>query len=198
MTFEQLWHRVPGGTGTAAVGLSRALLGRGNVEQIGVAALHRRPPRPPFLPPVEVRHLPLPRLVLYESWHDLRRPKLQRATGPVDLIHATGYAVPPKTAPLLVSLYDVGFVHRPEHFTRWGVRFLERSLELTRREADRVVCASDATRRDLLQQGISEERLRVVPLGVDVRPVETEEIERVRAAHGLAHPYVLFVGTSIW
>jgi len=98
MTLEQCWHRVPGGTALAAVDLARELSRDPAVDVVGVAAWHRRLPAPPFRPPVPVRRLPLHRLALYESWHNLRRPAVERATGPVDVIHATGLAMPPGRA----------------------------------------------------------------------------------------------------
>ena len=60
-TLEQCWHAVPGGTAVAALGMARALVERPEVELVGVAAWHRRPPPAPFVPPVPVRSLPLPR-----------------------------------------------------------------------------------------------------------------------------------------
>ena len=49
VTLEQCWHRVPGGTAVAALEVARRL--RPVVEQVGVAAYHRRPAAPPFEPP---------------------------------------------------------------------------------------------------------------------------------------------------
>ena len=95
-TLEQLWHRVPGGTAVAAVETATRLRGRDGLELVGVSAWHRRLPEPPWRPPISVRRLPVPPHVLYETWHRLRRPHVERATGPVDVIHATGVAVPPR------------------------------------------------------------------------------------------------------
>ena len=96
-TIVQCWHKVPGGTAVAALGMARALVGR-DLDLRGVAAAHRRSPPAPWTPPMRVHHLPLPRLALYEAWHRLRRPSVERATGAVDVIHATANAMPPKTA----------------------------------------------------------------------------------------------------
>ena len=52
-------------------------------------------------------------------------------------IHATGMAIPPKSAPLAVTVHDLAFVDYPEHATRHGLRFFHRSLVLTERDADR-------------------------------------------------------------
>ncbi len=194
-TLEQLWHRVPGGTAVAAVETARGLRGRDGLELVGVSAWHRRLPEPPWRPPVPVRRLPVPPHVLYETWHRLRRPHVERATGPVDVIHATGVAVPPRTAPLVVTVHDLSYLVYPEHFSRQGRRFFRQALELTRRDADLVLCSSEATRRHCEEAGLDPGRLRVVPLGADVAAASDEDIARVRAAHGLERPYVLWVGT---
>lgn len=197
-TVEQCWHRVPGGTATSALGVAQAIVtGAHDVELIGVSARHADPPAPELTPPIEVRALPLPRRVLYETWHVLRRPHVERATGRVDVIHATGMAIPPRTAPLVVTVHDLAFVHHPEHATRNGLRFFRQSLDRTRRDAALVLCPSEATRRDCADAGIAEDRLRVVPWGVDLAPdIAPDAAEAVLERLGLAgRPYVLFVGT---
>jgi glycosyltransferase involved in cell wall biosynthesis len=195
MTVEQCWHRVPGGTAVAALGLARELRNAPALELVGVAAAHRHPPPAEWLPPIPVRHLRLPRPLLYEAWHILRRPRVERATGHVDLIHATGIAVPPRTAPLVVTVHDLSYLVYPEHFTRQGMRFFRQALELTRRDADVVLCSSEATRRHCVEEGFDEARLRVVPLGADATPASEEDVARVRLRHGLQGRYVLWVGT---
>jgi glycosyltransferase involved in cell wall biosynthesis len=194
-TLEQCWHRVPGGTAASALGTARALVARNDVDLIGVAARHSQPPLSPWRPPIPVHHLGLPRRALYQSWHTLRRPKVERATGPVDVIHATGMAVPPRSAPLVVTVHDLAFVGHPEYGTRAGHRFFRRSLELTRKHADLVLCPSDATRRDCIAQGIAADRVRVVPWGVDTPSESSRRADRL-ATYGLRPGrYVLWVGT---
>ncbi|CAN5144971.1 glycosyltransferase family 1 protein [soil metagenome] len=194
VTLEQCWHRVPGGTAAAAIETVRALVSRGDVDLVGVSARHRRPPPPDWTPPIPALALPLPRLALYEAWHRLRRPGVERATGPVDVIHATGYAMPPRTAPLVVSIHDLAYLHEPGHFTAHGLRFLNRGLDLARAEADVVLCPSRATVADCERVGFDRSRLRLVPLGVDAIPAAPADVERVRRQHGLGR-YVLWVGT---
>ncbi len=195
VTLEQLWHRVPGGTATSAIESLRALRRATDLELLGVAARHSGPPPVAFAPPIPVHELPLPRLALYESWHRLRWPPVERVTGPVDVIHATGMAVPPRTAPLVVTVHDLAFVHEPTHFTRRGLSFFHRALEVAARDADVLVCPSRATLDDALGQGLPASRLRLVPWGIDPRPASDDEVRRVRARYELAGPFVLWVGT---
>jgi len=195
VTLEQCWHRVPGGTASSALGTVDALRARGDIECIGVAACHRSTPPDPWTPSIDTRHLRLRREVLYESWHRLRWPRVERATGRVDVIHATGMAIPPKSAPLVVTVHDLAFIDYPEHATRHGLRFFHRSLVLTKRDADVVLCPSAATKAELIALGIGEDRIRVVPWGVEPFVVDDVDIARVRARHAITGRYVLWVGT---
>ena len=195
VTLEQCWHRVPGGTASAALEAVRALQSHDDLELVGVSARHRRPPRAPWTPPIPVRSLPLPRLALYESWHRLRRPAVQRATGPVDAVYVTGMAMPPPTAPLVVTVHDLSFLRDPLESTRHGRRFFERSIELARSDATLVTCPSQATIDDCVEQGFKRDTLRLVPWGIDAPRAEPAEVERARATYHLSLPYVLWVGT---
>lgn len=195
LTLEQCWHRVPGGTAVAAIGMARGLQELGTLSLIGVAAAHRSPAPSAWTPPVEVKHLPLPRPALYESWHRLRRPSVESATGDVSVIHATTMAMPPRTAPIVITVHDLAFLHEPDHFTSRGMRFFRRGLELALEEADHIVCPSEATRRDCEAAGFEPAKLSVIPLGVEPRSVSDQDIAAVRHRYDLRGDYVLWTGT---
>jgi glycosyltransferase involved in cell wall biosynthesis len=199
VTVEQCWHRVPGGTATSILGLVDALAASGEVDVVGVAARHRDPPAPPFRPSIAVTHLALPRHVLYETWHapdPLRWPPVQRATGPVDIVHATAVAVPPAGgAPLVVTIHDLAFLADPSMFTRHGLRFFRRGTDLARRHADLVLVPSEATAGECVAAGFDPARIRVVPWGQDRRAVPAEAADAARRRRRLPERYVLFVGT---
>lgn len=195
MTLEQCWHRVPGGTAVATLELARALSRRDGLELVGVAAKHAHEPEEAWRPPVRVAHLPLGRLALYESWHRLRRPRIERRTGPIDVIHATAMPVPPRSAPLVLTMHDLAFLKDPAHFTRRGNSFFRRGLALALRDADLVLCPSKATMSDCLEAGFDEQRLRHVQHGVVIQTVGDADVERIRAQHDLSRDYVLWTGT---
>jgi glycosyltransferase involved in cell wall biosynthesis len=195
VTLEQCWHRVPGGTATATLDSLRALQAHTDLDLVGVSARHRQPPEPVWQPTIPVRPLPLPRLALYEAWHMLRWPRVQRATGPVDVIHATGMAVPPRSAPLVVTVHDLAFLDDPSLFTARGVRFFHRCIDLARRHADLVTCPSQATLDRCAEAGFAPERLRLVPWGLDVDRADDAAVDAARRRHGITRPYVLWNGT---
>lgn len=192
--LEQCWHSVPGGTAVAAVGLARALADCPDLELVGLAARHRTQPSGYSQPPFQVAHSVLPRSVLYETWHYLRRPSVDRLAGRPDLVHASGGAVPVTNGPLVATVHDLSWRHRPDWSTRRGRRLAEGWLDDARR-ADRVLCPSESTRRDLAGAGFDEDRLRVVPLGVELPDIDPDRPAVLRAARGLDGPFVLWVGT---
>ena len=201
VTLEQCWHRVPGGTASSVLGMldGFASMARADqdVELIGVAARHGDDPPAPWTPSIAVRQLPLRRPLLYEAWHAPLRvwPAVERATGPVDVVHATAIAYPITRAPVVVTIHDLAFLHDARRATRHGHRFFRRGTDLARRNAALVVVPSQATADDCVAAGFASDRIRIVPWGVRSARATADDIERARRAHRIDRPYVLFTGT---
>lgn len=96
---------------------------------------------------------------------------------------------------MVATLHDVAWRHRPDQFTRHGVRVFERSLAEIRRRAALVLCPSTATMLDAERAGIEVERLRLVPWGVERHSVTEADKVAVREKFGLPSEFLLFVGT---
>ena len=194
---EQCWHRVPGGTAASVVRSLEALAQRTDWEVVGVAAAHRGPPDELAVPPVEVCHIPLPRVALYEAWHRVRRPSIQASTGRLDVVHATGGVVPPAgDAALVVTVHDLAFLRHPRHFSKRGVAFMGRAWDLAKRHATLVMVPSQHTLEDCVSEGLDADRLRVVPWGVTASPVSEEARDEVRVRYLLPPQFLLWVGTA--
>lgn len=133
----------------------------------------------------------------YEAWHRLRRPTVSLPGAPVDVVHAPSLAVPP-AEPLVVTVHDLAFRALPDAFTKRGRRFHERGLALARAEAAAVITPSEFTRRSLIDDGFTAERIHVAPHGadlVDVEPPDPDADAEIRERAGIDGPFVLAVGT---
>jgi glycosyltransferase involved in cell wall biosynthesis len=95
----------------------------------------------------------------------------------------------------VVTVHDLAWQRWPQFFTRRGVRFFRRSLELTRRDATLVVCPSESTAVDAIEAGLDPAHIRIVPWGVAQERIDQSEVEATTARHGLARPYVMHCGT---
>lgn len=162
----------------------------------GIAARHSEPPVLDELGDLPVTHLPLPRPLLYEAWHRLRRPSFRAAFAGADVVHATGGVMPPAVAPLVATIHDLAFLSTPEFFNRRGVRFMTRGFEIARDEARIIVVPSEATAADCEAHGVESGRIRVVPWGARPVLVDDDARGRVRTRFSLPDRFLLFVGTQ--
>jgi glycosyltransferase involved in cell wall biosynthesis len=190
LVAEQLLQRPPGGIGTYARGLLRALPDhevqvRPVVARHGAGELQEAGLTDPLM-------LPLPRSALYESWGRLGRP---RVPGDVDLVHATSLAFPwAERRPLVVTVHDLFFRTFPETTTRRGIAFHERGLRHLRHAAI-VLCPSEVVAAEVRALPDAPTVVRVTPLGCHLRSPRASDIEAALAALGVRRPYVVSLAT---
>jgi glycosyltransferase involved in cell wall biosynthesis len=191
----QLFQRVPGGIGRVTELLCAELPRHADVVAFASTSRDsRRQFRARMGDTVDFRSLgsASPRW-RYELWHRFRGGRIDLD---VDVCHAPSLAVPPTTAPLVVTVNDVAFLRHPETSTPHGIRFHERGLAIARREAKAVIVPSEFTRSELLREGFDARRLHCVPLAVRV-PQCRHRVERGSDPQdrGAPDPYLLAVGT---
>lgn len=171
------------------------LIAAGDFKIEGVAARHRHAALASVALPFPVHCYPVPRPVLYESWHRLGLFPVQQVLGPVDLIWAAAMVVPPASAPLVVSVHDLDFLQHPERLSARGRRFFPKAWQVTRERADLLVCHSQLVAGDIVDQGVEHGKVRVAPLGVDLVKVTAAQVAEVCERFGLPAEFVLWVGT---
>jgi glycosyltransferase involved in cell wall biosynthesis len=122
-------------------------------------------------------------------WYPLVLPRRAREAR-VDVLHCPTFRGPlaPPSSPLVVTVHDLAVLRHPETFNQWTRQYSRLCVSRVARAARLVIAVSEHTKRDVVELlGAPEERIRVVPNGVDGifrpdGPVETGD-------------YVLAVGT---
>jgi glycosyltransferase involved in cell wall biosynthesis len=118
----------------------------------------------------------------------------------VDLYHATDYLVPKLSrTPVVATIYDAIPLAHPE-WANARLRGVKNwVLRRCAQSADLVIAISEAAIPELVEHyGVSRQRIRVVPLGVNARWFERPSEDRVRdilVRHRLQQGYILHVGT---
>jgi glycosyltransferase involved in cell wall biosynthesis len=161
-----------------------------------VAGLHQSPViREGRLPAEAARYMPGFRLsprprALVNEWVDAWRI----GRGPDGILHPTYYRDPARlpARPLVLTVYDMAHERFPEIFRRrwWNAEDPARWKKAILERADRVVCISESTRRDLIEfLSVDERKTRVIHCGsTDWSAVGAEEVP------GLGPPFFLWVG----
>lgn len=150
-------------------------------------------------PNVAVRPIPLTPRLLTILWQRLRLPlPVEGLVGPIDILHAPDFVLPPTRARTLLTVHDLTFLVRPEAADAGLRRYLTWAVPRSLRRADLVLVDSRATADDLARLlGVAGPRVRLVYPGVDprFRPLPPAESEPWRARMGLPAKFLLFVGT---
>jgi glycosyltransferase involved in cell wall biosynthesis len=140
---------------------------------------------------------PLRRAPLRLLWEATALPLAARR---LDLLHTPVNVLPPwLPCPGVVTVHDLAFLRYPQVVAPLRRRWLAAAVRASARRAAAVIAVSACTRRDLIELwDIPAERVHVVYPAIDpaCRPVTDDAAQAAFAArHGLARPYILFLGT---
>ena len=192
--IEQCWHRVPGGTAVTAVNLAEEMCRLEGIDLVGIAANHKKNPKKPIPESMTIVNSKLPRQILYEMWNRFDTPKTENLVKSVDLVHASGGAVPSTDLSLVATIHDLSWREQNDWFPSRGKRFAEAWLDKARK-AERIICPSITTFKDLVKAGFDEQIIRIVPLGVKTRKVGQDQVECLLEENSIKTPFILWVGT---
>jgi len=133
-------------------------------------------------------------------WEQVRLPRLLARRG-VDAVFSPAYSLPRGLkVPSLVTVHDLSFERLGGEFSwkeRWRRRWLARSAV---RRATRVLADTGTIARELLSTyGLAEEKVGVVPLGLDTKFLggrDDSDLAKLEP-YGIAPPYLLYLGSIL-
>jgi glycosyltransferase involved in cell wall biosynthesis len=146
-----------------------------------------------------VSTLPTARPAVRIVWEQLVQP-VRLIAERVELLHSLAFVQPvAMPCPGIVTIYDLSFLLFPQRLQPWRRLYLRWGSTLSARRATRVIAISASTKRDIINLlGVPEEKVDVVPCGVDddFRPVdEPGLLDELRRRHSLPPRMLLFLGT---
>jgi glycosyltransferase involved in cell wall biosynthesis len=125
-------------------------------------------------------------------WLRVDHPRIERWTGPVDIVHGPNFVVPPAAVPRVASVHDVTFLHFPEFCTDDVLQYpglIRRAI----RTGAWIHTDSSFVRDEVIEAyGVDPDRVVAVPLGVTAPASLDAARGRVLAG---ADTYVLALGT---
>jgi alpha-1,3-rhamnosyl/mannosyltransferase len=126
-------------------------------------------------------------------------PKLLKSNK-VGIYHSPYYLMPyGLRTPTLVTIYDLIPQFYSQYVSARARWLFQLTTWLALRAADRVICISEATRKDLLAAyRLNPDRVSAIPLAPDpiFRPQPEGEVRRLRAKYGLPEQFVLYLGIN--
>lgn len=131
-------------------------------------------------------------------WNRLRVFSIERLIGNIDVFHSSDWAQPPTRAFKVTTIHDLVPLKYPELSHPRIVGAHKMRLAFVKKEVDRIIVPSRQTKEDMIEEGVSQERIRVIPEAPDpiFEPSKKLEIERVKRKYTIKGKYLLAVGIS--
>lgn len=128
------------------------------------------------------------------AWYPLG---LRRSARDLQVLHCTTFRGPSgASAPVVVTVHDLGVVRYPEAFPAWHRLYGRTGLGRVLRGAEAVVAVSELTKAEVVELArVPAERIRVVPNGVDAVFAHSAAEESDPSDKLLQGDYVLAVST---
>ena len=133
------------------------------------------------------------------AWHQAALPSWCRRRGYDALfLPAANRRVPASApCPTVGTVHDFSMLHVAGKYDALRGLYIHKVLPALVRRLTRVVTVSESSKRDIVSHArVSEDRVHVVPSGVDHRrfsPGDPEAAARTAARHGADRPYVVYV-----
>ncbi len=111
---------------------------------------------------------------------------MNRLIGNIDVFHASNWVFPYLSCPVVTTIHDLTFIKYPHEHLPYYVAAHRRHLDRTRNKAAAIIAVSQATKKDLIEQGMSADKIHVVyeAAGSQFRAVSIKR-----------RPFILSVGT---
>lgn len=182
------------GVGHVTAALLTHLAARDDVALVAFAVSgNRRLGRELHLPPgVALRVTGIPARALFAAWRRVPRPRVERWTGPVDVVHGTNFVVPPARAAALVTVHDLAFLREPGLVAPASRRYGGLLHAAVRRGATVHVFSETVATEARARLGVHPERVVCIPPGIAATTGGDATAGRTRAG---AARYVLALGT---
>ncbi len=184
-------HQIPGGVGVYVRRLIGKLLKSDELQIRILLSSHAE--LPAAWSSADLIRTNLPFAPLYTAWNFLGRPKISES---LDVVHATGLAIPPASrAALVATVHDLAVERMPEVVPAIWRQIYLKGLRTAVKRASVICAVSEATKAELVDAyRVDPERILVTPEAPNVTP-ESRQDPAILQHLELEGPFILNVGT---
>lgn len=146
----------------------------------------------------KTKFLPISPEVANLLWNKLHFLKIERLIGEVDVLHTSDWSEPPSDAYKVTTIHDLSPLLFPKQTHPKIVSVHKRKLYWVKKETQRVIVPSEASKADALSLGINESKIRVIPEAASsiFKRKGNREIELLKHKYNIKGDYLLAVGAT--
>ncbi|MEK7112608.1 MAG: glycosyltransferase family 1 protein [Patescibacteria group bacterium] len=140
--------------------------------------------------------VPIPPTLADIIWNRLHSLPIEKLVGNIDVFHSSDWTQPPSSAFKVTTIHDLAPIRFPKMTHRRIYEAHKARFGWVKKEVDRIVVPSNATKEELLSFGVDKARIRVIPEAPSDIFYERgeEQIKNLRAKYGIFGKFVISVG----
>lgn len=116
---------------------------------------------------VSIKTFRFPPTFLNILWNTFHMLPIEWLIGDIDVFISSDWVQPPSKAKKMTILYDLIVYTYPAETAQKIVKVQKKRLEWVKKEVDKIICISEATKKDAIKiLGIDEKRLDVIYPGI--------------------------------
>lgn len=145
---------------------------------------------------LKAKIFPIPPMLADLIWNRLHILPIEKLIGEVDVFHTSDWTEPPSRAFKVTTVHDL----YPLKFSRIThpkiLEVYKRKISWVMKESRRVIVPSESTKKDLIELGMKENTIRVIPEAPSLSKAGKSEIDEIKKKYNLQGDYVIAIGVS--
>ena len=129
-------------------------------------------------------------------WNKLHILPVEKLIGGIDVLHTSDWAEMPSRAFKVTTIHDLIPLLFPRLTPKIIVNTHKDRLEWVKKESDRIIVPSIATKLDLIKYGFDEKKIRVIYEAPNFSKATAVQIDQVKKKYGIHEDYIIAIGTN--
>ena len=123
---------------------------------------------------------------------------IEEIIGRIDVFHASDWAVPKSSAPMVSTIHDLSPFLHPESADNKVKSVHKRVLKRIKKYKNLVIVPSEATKNDAINLGVKKDLTYIIPeaLSLDKSKPQKHDIKITKQRYNLSKKFALMVGTA--
>ena len=144
----------------------------------------------------QARVFPIPPLLADIIWNKLHILPIEKLIGNIDVFHSSNWAEPPSSAFKVTTVHDLYPLKFPRMVHPKILAVHKRKLSWVIAESKRIIVPSNSTKGDLMELGVDENIIRVIPEAPSFSKATEAEVVGVKKKYQIQGDYLISIGVT--
>jgi glycosyltransferase involved in cell wall biosynthesis len=139
---------------------------------------------------------PIPPQAADFIWNRLHILPVEKLIGNIDVFHTSDWTEPPSNAFKVTTVHDLYPLKFPRMVQSNIVEVHKRKLSWVLAESKRIISPSISTKEDLMELGVAENIIRVIPEAPSLAKATEDEVALIKKKYQIQGDYLISIGVT--